>query len=153
MDLEEIREEIRKGRKMEEVLGEVNWSQFEDFCGEIFQKHGFEVETNVRFKAENWYEIDLVAERKNLVIAADCKHWGRRKGKKYGLKRAVERQKKRVEMLPEAENLDWKLEGKKLYPLLVTWLPEEIVLEEGVWIVPVFKLNRFILELGRYLSV
>ena len=37
-----------------------------------------------------------------------------------------------------------------LFPVLVTWLVEDVELHEGVPVVPIFKLNSFILDFYQY---
>ncbi|MHA3964217.1 MAG: hypothetical protein AM325_011855, partial [Candidatus Thorarchaeota archaeon SMTZ1-45] len=38
----------------------------------------------------------------------------------------------------------------RLVPVLVTWLVEDVELHEGVPVVPIFKLNSFILDFDQY---
>jgi hypothetical protein len=43
------------------------------------------------------------------------------------------------------------LKKQRLFPLLVTWLEEGIIEENGVLIVPVWKLNGFLVDINSYL--
>ena len=81
---------------------------------------------------------------------------GFRSGKASALKSAAEKENKRtVELASELDRLSKKLntltEGPyTIFPVIVTWLVEEVELHEGVPVVPVFKLNSFILDLEQY---
>ena len=37
-----------------------------------------------------------------------------------------------------------------IYPLIVTWLVEDIEIHNGVPIIPIFKLNSFVLSFDQY---
>jgi hypothetical protein len=69
---------------------------------------------------------------------------------------AADNQKERTQRLTEMmDKLDEKLNGLErrsysLVPILVTWFVEEVLIHDGVPIVPVFKLNSFMLNLDTY---
>jgi hypothetical protein len=101
-------------------------------------------------------EIDVVGVRGKTIIAVDAKMWSVRSGKASALKTAAEKQKTRtLELSLELDRLSKKLENVvkgsyTIFPVLVTWLVEEVELHEGVPVVPIFKLNSFIHELDYY---
>ena len=149
MDIETMERDLRKGMDIEEILDSVDWKGFEDFCAEVFERHSWTVKRNLRFKTSRRYEIDIVATKGRLAIAADCKHWGMRPGKVAGLRNAAKMQSERAEELPLSER---DFGDKKVYPILITLFQEDITKEDGVWIVPAYRLNSFLLDFEGYLE-
>jgi hypothetical protein len=82
--------------------------------------------------------------------------WGVRSGKSSALKTAAEKQRVRTRRLGnKLDRLSKKIGGLKagfysVSPLLVTWLVEDVEIHDGVPVIPVFKLNSFILNLHQY---
>lgn len=152
MDMEKVREEILKGKDIEDVLEDIDWGEFEDFCAAVFEEHDWNMRRNFRFKTKKRYEIDILANKGNRVLVIDCKHWGTRPGKPTQLRYAVEKQIERTNELSRIKTLDSIEKKKEFHPLIVTLLQEDITEENGVWIIPVFKLNNFLLEIDRYLE-
>ena len=81
MDFEVILKEIKNGRDIEEILDDVDWKEFEQFCAMVLEEHDWKVQKTFRFKLKKRYEIDVLARKFNRVLAIDCKHWGVRPGK------------------------------------------------------------------------
>ena len=158
MYLEKIKKDVLSGREIEEVLENFDWKQFEEIVEEILEVNNFKVHRNFRFKTKRRYEIDLNATKNGKVLCIDCKEWRRGRNKKSGLKIAVRKQRERIKQFQKflKGNLiaQTKLKvkpGFKFYPLIVTLLQEELVEEDSVFIVPVWKLNSFLVEIERYL--
>jgi len=152
MDFEEIKKEMMKGREIEDIIDCFDWREFELFCARILEEHGWKAQTTFRFKLKRRYEIDILAKKGNRVLAIDCKHWGVRPGKASQLRKAADKQTERVEQLSKIRTLDSLWERTEFYSLLITLLQEDITQENGVWIVPVFKLNDFLLNHDAYLE-
>ena len=153
LELEKIKSEIFKGKTLEEVLKGIDWREFENFVSEIFSKNEYFVKRNFRFKTSRRYEIDLVASRKNLTFCVDCKNWSGGRNKKSGIIFAVEKQYLRVQELRKfmkgnliAKKLLAFEEKTRVLPLIVTFLQEDVLEENGVFVVPVWKLNSFLLN-------
>jgi len=126
---------------MESVLGSFDWKGFEQMVGKILEENGFGVDTNVRFKTDRRYEIDVLAENRDLSLSIDCKEWSRGRYKKTALSKAAEKQSERTSELElHSKN------GKKYIPMIVTLFEEDIKKEKDVIIVPVWKLNSFLNE-------
>lgn len=157
MELEKIRNLVLSGKSIEEVLENFDWKGFERIVAEIFESNDFRVYRNFRFRTKKRYEIDLIAVR-GKVICVDCKEWGRGRYKKTSLRYAAEKQGKRVKELikflkrnPIAQHkLKIKM-NEKFYPLIVTLFQEGLIKEEDVFIVPVWKLNLFLVGLEKHL--
>ena len=138
IDLEEIKRLVLEGEELEHILERVDWKEFENTVAEIFKANGFSVRQNFRFGEKRRNEIDILARRGEVVFAVDCKHWKGGRYKKSQLKVACEKQKKRCRFL--------ELMHRKVRPLIVTLLDEDLMEENGVYIVPVWKLNSFLLS-------
>lgn len=154
--LDALKAQLQKDKVIENILEKYDWKKFEGIIAEIFQENGFNTKQNFRFKTRKRYEIDIVAIRNNRIFCVDCKWWGRGRYKKTGLKNAVISQENRVKELqnflkknPIAKSL-LKVTKYKIYPLLITLHEEDMVHENETFVVPVWKLNRFITEIEQY---
>jgi len=157
-DLNKIEQRIQCGEEIEKIIKEIDWKEFEKLIAEILKKHDFNVHNNFRFKTNRRFEIDVLAIRHKTTLLIDCKQWGRGRYKKTGLKYSVKEQKERTKQLKKfLKNnpiAQVKLNIKKtvkFIPLIVTWFEEELVEHENVFIVPLWKLNEFLLTLSEYI--
>lgn len=153
MLIDEIKSELQKGKDIEDILEKYDWKNFEKIIAEIFKENGFYIKQNFRFKTKRNYEIDVVAVKNNRIFCVDCKWWGGGRYKKTGLKHAIESQEKRVKELnkflkknPIAKNMLKTTQGYTMSPLIVTLHEEDMINENDTFIVPVWKLNKFITE-------
>ena len=138
---------VTHGVSFAEIVDLLTWKDFEGFVAEILSENSFRcVEM----------EIDVVGVKGHTIIAIDAKMWGVRNGKGSALKTAAQKQKKRTQDLTwDLDRLSKKLSSLNrgiytIFPVIVTWLVEEVELHEGVPVVPVFKLNSFILDMDQY---
>jgi hypothetical protein len=147
------------GATPESVVKEMNWKDFEGFVAEILGENNFRCVESFRRRGTariRGMEIDVVGVRGTTIVSVDAKMWGVRSGKASALKTAAENQRVRTRRLGNnLERLSEKIGGLKtghysLMPLLVTWLVEDVKIHEGVPVIPVFKLNAFILNLHEY---
>ena len=132
---------LREEQDVEELLSKFDWKDFEAAVAEIFEQNGFDTENNVRFSKERRYEIDVVARKLGDTFCVDCKHWATPKCKRAAAKRAALAQSDRAAAFKDFEG------GKDIYPLIVTLLDEDVKFEGGIPIVPVWKLNDFLLNI------
>jgi len=142
MKLEEIEDLIRKGKSVEEILSLIDWKEFEEKVEEIFKLHNFKTIRNFRFKTSKRFEVDIIAEKRELLFVVDCKQWRRGRYKASALKKAAE---KNLERAKEIQNTLLGM-NKKIIPLIITLFDEAVYEYKGVHIVPLFKLNTFLLE-------
>jgi len=147
MDIAKAQAQLLKGRDMEEILGGIGWKEFEEFCAAVLEEHGWKPRRNFRFKTGRRYEIDIVAGKCNSVLAIDCKHWGIRPGKACQLSQAAAMQTERAAELSKVKTLEWLNKEMEFHPVIVTLMQEDVTQENGVWVVPAFKLNNFLLEM------
>lgn len=147
------------GASVAEIVKLLTWKDFEGLVAGILSENSYRCVESFRRRGNSLLrgmEIDVVGVRGQTIIAVDAKMWGIRSGKASALKTAAEKQKERtVELTSELDRLSKKLDSLfeglyTIYPVIVTWLVEEVELHEGVPVVPVFKLNSFILDLYQY---
>jgi len=150
---------ISLGAEPESVVNLLTWKDFEGLVAGILGENDYRCVESFRRRGTletQGMEIDVIGVRGERIVTIDAKMWGVRAGKSSALKSAAEKQRERTARLcGEIERLAEKIGGLPsgkytLTPILVTWLVEEVILNEGVPIVPVFKLNSFILEIPNY---
>ncbi|HIK00374.1 TPA: YraN family protein [archaeon] len=147
MDLQELQNLIASGKDIEEILKEHAWQEFEQIVARILEEHGFEVQRNMRFTLnKKRHEVDIIAARFNEILCIDCKKWNMRPGKTTALKKAAQDQTARAKNYKKFK----KLKKKAIYPLIVTFLEENIVFADKIPIVPIWRLNEFMLEFPEY---
>lgn len=158
MKLEQIRKDMASGKAIEDIIEEFDWREFEEVVADILTDNNFRIRQNFRFKTKRRYEIDVLAIRDNVVLCIDCKQWGRGRYKRTGLLHSVEEQEERVKELrkflktnPIVQSL-LKIKIQRIHPIIVTWLQEDLIKEKDTFVVPVWKLNSFLVELENYLN-
>lgn len=151
-DLKKIERKILRGNKITETIGKFDWKDFEKIISDIFRQNDFIVKNNFRFKTGRRWENDLIAVRSNLVFCVDCKRWSDGREKRWDLAKAAKEQQKRtrelekfVKLNPIARNI-MGISIDSFVSMIVT-LHEENILKQGkTYVVPVNKLNSFILN-------
>ncbi len=152
-------EAVTAGADIEDAVRYLTWKDFESFVAEVLRLNDYECLESFRERGREdrpGMEIDVVGVRDNTVLAIDAKMWGVRGGKASALRQAVERQVLRAQRL--ATHLDrladrLPLAPQETYhvlPVVVTWLTEDLYVHDGVPVVPVFRLNSFVLELDAH---
>lgn len=152
MLLEEIESQLKSGRDIEDILKKYDWKKFENIVAQIFQENGFYTKQNFRFKTKKRYEIDILAVKNDRIFCIDCKWWSNGRYKKSSIKHAISLQKNRTIELMKflKKNVIVKellgVHNLVALPLLVTLHEEDIIIDDGTYVVPAWKLNRFLLE-------
>lgn len=151
-DLEKISRQVNRGKKMEDAVGKFDWKDFESIVGDIFRENGFSVRNNFRFKTKRRWEMDLVAVRGEDVMCVDCKRWSNGRQKAWSLRKAAGDQSQRTGELgkfvrsnPIARGI-MRIPAGRFVPLVVTLHEEELLRERGTFVVPLRKLNTFLVE-------
>lgn len=152
VDLQKLERKVLRGGRLEETLEDFDWKEFERTVGEIFRQNDFRVRKNFRFKTKRRYENDLIAIRNEIVICADCKRWAAHREKSWGIVKAAKEQEKRtaelkkfVRVNPIARDL-MKIPEATFVPMIVTLYQENLLRKGKTFVVPVKKLNSFLLE-------
>ena len=91
------------------------------------------------------YQIDAVALRKDLCLCIDGKKYGRSRHRSSSLK---EQAKLHYERCMAHEDTF----GVRSIPLIVSWLDDDLMVENGCIFVSIDRLNDFLLNLDTYLD-
>lgn len=149
---------MQMGGDLECVSSFLDWKEFENIAAIAFERNGYSVTKNLRFKhAGRRWEIDIVGCKKPVVVCVDCKHWH------YGMypsamRRIVEEQVERTSALAESlPNLTEKIgcvswSRVKLVPAILSLLTARSKFYNKVPIVPVLQLQDFINQLPAYVG-
>lgn len=157
MNLEKIRRHVLAGKSIEDVVEGFNWQEFERMVAEIFVKNDFKVKQNFRFNTKRRHEIDIIAVKNGVGLCVDCKEWSGGRHKKAALARAAEKQEDRIKELARflEKNLATRnfpeMRECNFFPMIVTWFEEDMIKTGDVFVVPVWKLNHFLVNLERYI--
>jgi hypothetical protein len=150
---------VQQGVSIGDIVELLTWKDFEGFVASILIANNFQCIESFRRRGNSLIqgmEIDVIGVKGKTIIAIDAKMWGTRSGKASALKTAAEKQKTRTqELSEELDRLSTKMgsldmQEYQLFPVIATWLVEEVELHEGVPVVPIFKLNSFILDFYQY---
>lgn len=153
---------MAEGIDAEKVVQHMTWKDFEGLVAGILERNGYRcIESFRRIGNDEieGMEIDVIGVKERKILSVDAKMWGIRKGKASALKSAAEDQFDRTKRLGnQLDTVSQKIGGLEpgdyeLTPVLVTWFVEDIQFHDGIPMVPVFKLNSFVLELDRYHSL
>jgi Holliday junction resolvase-like predicted endonuclease/predicted transcriptional regulator len=141
---------MHSGADFERVCSFLQWKEFEAIAAATFEKNGYAVEKNLRFKRKGRrYEIDIVGCKRPLVVCMDCKHWH------HGLhpsalKRIVEEQTERTVALAESlPNPSIRIvcgswDVVRFVPAVLSLLTGESKLYNDVPVVSVLQLQDFL---------
>lgn len=153
IDLEKIKKNLLLGKTIEEILKAYDWKDFEKIVAEIFERNNFETKTNFQFKTKRKYEIDIIAIKNNFIFCIDCKSWSSGRYKKSGLKKAVIKQEERTKEFKKFLKKDViatdflnVTPSCRIDSLLVTLLEEDFIIEKNTFVVPIWKLNSFLIN-------
>ena len=130
----------------------LSWQEFESFAEECLKLAGFETFKGLiaRGQGRKW-QVDIVAERGQLLLALDCKHWS----SPYFLARfrkAAEHQRSAVVSLLNDVNTRKRFHDDKLWvlPIILTLLEPRTKLGENAVLVSIQKLPDFLNGITQY---
>ncbi len=150
---------VSNGALVENVIKHMNWKDFEGLVAKILSENDYACVESFRRRGNaevKGMEIDVIGLKRWTLLVIDAKMWGTRSGKASALKTAVTKQKERTTRLcDQLERLSKKITKMTggdyiLFPIMVTWLVEEIEMHDGVPVVPIFMLNSFLLNISDY---
>jgi len=134
------------GADVFEVCKLLSWKDFEILSSEILRFHDYTIHINYRLRNPT-RQIDIVAVKSKIALVVDCKHW---KNNTFSImQEVVRKQKERSINLGDRKQI---LGIKKLYPVIVTFLPSQFQNIHGVPIVPIQNFNSFLLDLDAYIQ-
>jgi len=133
-------EDIKDHKDLQKISKEVAWQHFEELVAFIFSENDFQVEVRkVKTFKKKRRQYDVIAKKENKTTLVECKKWAGNRYRLSGLKAAVQKHKERSEFYRVLTN-------EMVSPIIVTFIEEEILIIEGVPIIPIFRLNSFINE-------
>lgn len=131
---------------MHEVPDELSWQEFEEYIRDILQHHDFNVKFRKVFRTpERGYQIDVVASRSDLCLCLDAKKYGKGRHRSSSLRNEALKHFERCQA-HEA------MFGIKSIPVIVSWLDDSLMIENGCIIMPYNALNDFVLNIDAYLE-
>jgi hypothetical protein len=137
-------EDISSIDELEAVSAEVIWQNFERLAGFIFEKNDFMVNVNtVKTCNKKRRQYDVIARKNSRTFLVECKKWAGSRYRLSALKKAIVQHKERTTFYES-------ITDEAAIPVIVTLIEEQILVHEGVPLVPVTKLNAFISELDRH---
>jgi Holliday junction resolvase-like predicted endonuclease len=147
---------MQLGADLEDVSSFLQWKEFEDMAAVAFERNGYGVNANLRFKhAGRRWEIDIVGCKKPIAICTDCKHWHHGMHPS-ALRRIVEEQVERTSALAESlPSLVGKVEcaswdNVELVPAILSLVTGRFKFYDNVPIVPILQLQDFLSQLPAY---
>jgi Holliday junction resolvase-like predicted endonuclease len=149
---------VQLGGDLERVSGFLDWKEFENIAAIAFERNGYRVEKNLRFKhAGRKWEIDIVGCKKPMVVCVDCKHWHHGMHPS-AIRKIVEEQVERTSALAESlPRLADKIQCTswnrvRLVPTILSLITARSKFYNKVPIVPVLQLQDFISQLPAYVD-
>jgi Holliday junction resolvase len=133
-------EAVKSAEDLQRVSKEIAWQNFERLAAFIFEKNDFKVETSkVKTKNKKRRQFDVIAKKKDKTFLVECKKWAGNRYRLSALRTAVRQHKERLEFYN-------RITGENAIPIIVTLIEEEILISDGVPIVPITKLDSYINE-------
>ncbi|AIY90701.1 restriction endonuclease [Geoglobus acetivorans] len=122
-----------------------SWQEFEEIVRNILEEHGFETRFRYVFRDESGRaEIDVVAERFDLVLGIDAKRYTEKWYRLSAIKREAEKHAIRCKRLE-------RILGRRVVPVVVPLIDDLVYFHHSV-IVPFEKLNDFLINVHAYLG-
>lgn len=131
---------------MDRDLDDLTWQEFEEYIRDILQHHDFDVVFRRVFKKDGrGHQIDVVGYRKDLCLCIDGKKYGRGRHRSSSLRKEALKHYERCLVHEEVYKI-------RSVPIIVSWLDDNMVVENGSIFVPVHMLNDFLLNLDTCLE-
>jgi len=136
-------QDIKDHKDLQKISKDMAWQHFEELAAFIFSENDFLVEVRkVKTFKKKRRQYDVIAKKDNNTILVECKKWAGNRYRLSALKTAVQKHIERSEFYRVLTN-------ETVSPIIVTFIEEEILIFEGVPIIPIFRLNSFINEKER----
>ncbi|MCS7139291.1 MAG: hypothetical protein N3F04_01325 [Candidatus Nezhaarchaeota archaeon] len=152
-------EAAKSGVDVEAASRLLSWRDFERLCVEALINHSFKVKAPLRFKYhQKRHEIDVAALKHGVLLCLDCKHWNMKRGQGHKVRESainhLDKCIKLAELASSQRILGIQLqEGNIIVPLILTLIDLGLKAPvNGVLVLPIIKLNAFLLELEAYID-
>lgn len=135
-------------KKVSELL---DWKDFELFSSNVLKEAGYDVIHGLKITGPARFEIDVFAVEPStgFSMAIDCKHWSSRSPSR--LMEAATRHSERVKKMVKyylfvKSKYKTTKNAKHVVPLIVTLLTPTIRVHDGVLLLSIKELPRFLVE-------
>ncbi len=130
---------LKLGASLNEVSNRLDWADFEELACQIFRANNYDVKRHVILSGRR--EIDILARKREIYIAADCKHWRRPLYPSY-LTKVINMQIERIKIFLKT----LPMSGIRVYPMVIVLQRHKEVFFKKVPIIPINYLNDFLLN-------
>ncbi|MEM2094977.1 MAG: restriction endonuclease [Candidatus Bathyarchaeia archaeon] len=141
---------LEKGVDAEEVCRIVGWRVFEEMVEYMLRYSGYFTFKHFRFSyAGRRYEIDVVAQRRPVMLSVECKRW-KKSWQAHRIKRLVEAHRVRTWQLSKClvdyrSSLSlWGWDHVVLYPIILMMGEVPSRVERGIPVVPIHRVRDFL---------
>jgi hypothetical protein len=134
-------ESVKLGANPLFVATLLQWRDFEKFVSQAFDSFGYKVKHDHRFSLNGIKrQVDILAQKRNMVVSVDCKHWTKTHSFRTAVTKHIERSTLLARSIPRLDVL----------PVIVTLGFSNVV--EGVPIVAAYALRDFLLNLEDHIE-
>ncbi len=117
---------------------EFTWQEFEERVRDALDSAGYRIEFRRVFKSDGKkHEVDVIAHKFDLCILIDAKRYGKSRYRASSLKSEAKKHFNRCRAFENAFKCS-------VLPVLVSWIDDSLVFQEGCFIVPFEKLQDFV---------
>lgn len=125
---------------------EPTWQEFEEQIRDVLESAGFSTDFRRVFKAAGRrHEVDVVAHRFDTTVLIDAKRYGKARLRGSAIRAQARKH------LARAGEFDRAFSVKSV-PVIVSWIDDALLCEGGCFIVPVDKLEDFVVHLEYYVD-
>jgi len=150
---------IRLGSDVERVALSLDWRDFEELISECLIMNNYLIIKNLRFGVKR-NEVDVIGVNtaSSIAVVVDCKHWSPGYSKKGKLISVCREHRRKVEELSSqcSSLMGTYLQlakAKYLIPVVVTLTDVIRGYFNGVFIVPIYRFNDYIVNINYYVEL
>lgn len=125
---------------------EFTWQEFEERVRDALDSAGYRIEFRRVFKSDGKrHEVDVIAHKFDLCILIDAKRYGKSRYRASSIKSEAKKHFKRCRAFDTAFKCT-------VIPVLVSWIDDSLVFQEGCFVVPFEKLQDFVNNVELYVD-
>jgi Holliday junction resolvase-like predicted endonuclease len=125
---------------------EFTWQEFEERVRDALDSAGYRIEFRRVFKSDGKrHEVDVIAHKFDLCILIDAKRYSKSRYRASSIKSEAKKHFKRCRAFESAFKCT-------VIPVLVSWIDDSLVFQEGCFVVPFEKLQDFVNNVELYVD-
>jgi Holliday junction resolvase-like predicted endonuclease len=125
---------------------ELTWQEFEERVRDALDSAGYRIEFRRVFKSDGKrHEVDVIAHKFDHCILIDAKRYGKSRYRTSSLKSEAKKHFNRCRAFETVFKCT-------VIPVLVSWIDDSLVFQEGCFIVPFEKLQDFVNNVELYVD-